>query len=177
LTTDSDNSKIVFPLAEIIGRRLREFPNEKEFTDFIFKFFKNEYFFAKVKHGSVEHGLDLLVCIPRDYDVLGKGLFYLFQIKINDITAKVWKEGLHSQLMSLVYHPVDEGDFNPLRNARRIILITNCEINEHVLTEIKNFNSKSVLPIEYLDGSDLAHLMAKKLGTIEDFQSFLHKPD
>lgn len=160
-------------LAPIIEQELKRFENEDDFRDFILNFFKKKYHFMESKHGPTEHGLDLLLCIPREYDPLIKGQFLLFQIKINDITTDIWRKGLHSQMLSLFNHPVNHADYNTDETSRRVILITNREIKDNVKDEIRNINRKSIIPIEYLDGTKFSYLIASNISTMEDYGELL----
>ena len=145
-------------LAPIIEQELKRFKSEKDFRVFILNFFKKKYHFVESVHGPTERGLDLLLCFPREYDILNKGQFLLFQIKINDITTDIWRKSLHSQMLSLFYRQIKYTDYKNDETTRRVILITNRQINENVKEEIRDINSKSIIPIKYFDGTKFSYV-------------------
>jgi hypothetical protein len=78
------------------------------------------------------------------------------------IRKPLWRKSLHSQ----IYEPYDreinsQSDTSP-DPSRRIVLITTGKIQERVKYMITRMNKRHHMPVEYLDGRQLATLLYDK---------------
>lgn len=151
-----------------IHQTLLKIKIEKKFMNLIINFFRKTGYLIYGKHSSTEHGLDVLMILPRDRDPLRRGQFFLFQVKQGTITNAIWKNTLFAQINDLIYNPIKYQPYDSNLVPKIIILITNGGVDEYVLQSIENMNQKLHLTIEVYDGQAFADILYSMKYTIEN---------
>ena len=110
-------------------------------------------------HGVFEKGADLVLLLDRSKDILRRGQIFFFQVKKGRINSKIWREGLHSQLYELYDREISLQAYNYHQIPRRVVLVTSGIIEQEIKEKIYRINVKHHLPIESIDGPELATLL------------------
>jgi hypothetical protein len=134
--------------------------DEDRFRRLIYGFFVSQGILTHITHGRLESGADIVLVMKQSQETLQRGQIFYFQVKSGKINTKIWREGLHSELMELFDRPLRLA--MPISDdnvSKRIILITNSSINQDVISKIQNFNRKHYLPIETITGMEFSQLL------------------
>jgi len=108
-------------------------------------------------HGQQEHGADIIAIAK---DTLGLDQIYYFQVKVENITAKKWRNEIKGQIDAMLdFNPIDPGI--PQHAAIRRILVYTKKISDDALSEIvKHYNDKHPR-IEFIDDKKLLKIIEK----------------
>jgi len=126
--------------------------------------------------------VDIVLLYKSDDDVLLRGQLFLIQVKIGKIDTGVWRRSVHSQLMELLYNPLNISPFDSKELSRRVVLITSGVINDNVKERITDINNRHLFPIEYLEGYDFAGILYNYNYTVQwlledlDDTEYMNKP-
>ena len=150
--------------------------NEDIFRNVLCNFFLDKGHLAIHSHGNIERGSDIILRVKEEEDILKIGQYLFFQVKKGNITTAIWRKSLHSQLLELYDRSANTSIPIVDDISCRILLVTNGEIKPSVIDIIRAFNRRHYLPIEMLDGRNVAALIHGEGCTLEDIEKYKKSP-
>jgi hypothetical protein len=126
-------------------------------------------------HGINEHGKDTIAMVDPISDPLGNPEVLYIQVKVGDITSSDWRNDILGQMTEALN---TTGTGNPLGFSkdypRRLLLITNGELQPEVHNSIKGWNDNHLVPIEVFDIKGLCKLFDRYNVRATDFEELLN---
>lgn len=126
-------------------------------------------------HGTNEHGKDTIAMVDPILDPLGNPEVLYIQVKAGDITSSDWRTDILGQLNEILN---TTGTGNPLGFSkdypRRLLLITNGELQPEVHNSIKSWNDTHIIPVEVFDIKGLCRLFDRNNVRATDFEGLLN---
>ena len=139
-------------------------------------------FFAKIiskgnvqpYHGAGEHGKDTIAIVDPILDPLKRTEILFIQVKVGDISSSDWRNTILGQMTEALNtaatgYPLGFSKDNP----RRLILMTNGELQPEVHNSIKSWNENSLVPIEVFDNKGVCKLFEDYGVKAGDFQALM----
>ena len=131
--------------------------NETELREIIVNFFISNGHAttrAHVIHGSCEHGIDIVVNVSPDNDLLGRGFNVIIQTKTGKLTLDNWRKNVLCQLLETLYYDINHPNYHD-DLSRRILLIVSGSVTEQARNSIKQYNRKHPIPIDLWEIGDI----------------------
>jgi hypothetical protein len=104
-------------------------------------------------HAAGEHGMDLVVKVDPETDVLGVGYIIVVQAKTGRLTLGGWRKVLR-QLLEAPYYRIPYSRYAPSL-ARRLLLVVSGLVTEHARNGIDEFNNKHDFKVELWEIDEL----------------------
>jgi hypothetical protein len=123
--------------------------DEKELWDVLIRYFDTEEVEADLLHSPGEHGMDLVVSVDRERDLLGKGYIVVVQAKTGKLGLSEWRNVL-LQLLETPYYDIPLTGYDQ-KMARRLLLVVAGSSTEQARNGISEWNEKHDHKVEVWD--------------------------